>query len=58
MINENIWQKMAEELAKQLELSKQHLDYCNWGDNWERQGTEPLKNSINKALETFNKLKV
>jgi hypothetical protein len=43
---------MAVTLEEALEMVKQleaHLDYCGWGDSWERECAEPLM----KELEEF-----
>lgn len=31
------YKKLAEDLAKALDAAVTHLDYCGYGDNWERE---------------------
>jgi hypothetical protein len=45
--------KVREELNEvrvALKAANDHLEYCNFGDSWEREGTGPLKEQIAKAL--------
>lgn len=38
------------ELLSALQEAKGHLEYCNYGDNYEREGTEPLKLQLEQAI--------
>ncbi len=37
------WKGLAKELAE-------HLDYCGWGDSWERECSEDLRERTEKEL--------
>ncbi len=37
-------------LVKALEAARDHLDYCGYGDSWERQCAEDLPDEIETAL--------
>lgn len=39
-----------EKLKDALQSASAHLDYCGYGDSWERQGTEGLEEQIKEAL--------
>ncbi len=38
-------------LHEALEAASNHLDYCGYGDKWEREGTGELQAQIGRALE-------
>lgn len=40
-----------DELKECLQKAQEHLDYCGWGDAWEREGTRPLQDRITAALQ-------
>jgi hypothetical protein len=44
-------------LGEALADAVAHLDYCGWGDSWERQGKEAIEPGIRSALETWEKLR-
>lgn len=46
-------QKAAPKLLKALKKAQEHLDYCNYGDNWERECAmhSKLPETIKKAIE-------
>lgn len=39
-----------ERLTAALKAASDHLEYCGYGDAWEREGTEGLRNQIADAL--------
>lgn len=47
--------KLEEQLLDALEAAKSHLEYCGYGDAWEREcaGNE-LPNKIEAAIEAAN----
>lgn len=38
-------------LVEALEAARNHLDYCGYGDSWEREYAEDLPDKIENALE-------
>ena len=40
-----------EELVKGLKDALYHLDYCGWGDAWERECSEDLRKELPALLE-------
>lgn len=48
---------LEKELLEVLKLAQEHLDYCNYGDNWERECAkhnklpEKISNIIEKVEE-------
>jgi len=42
------------QLLKALEMAKEHLEYCGYGDSWEREcaltGEDPLDKKIDAAI--------
>jgi len=44
-------------LAETLEEAKDHLDYCGYGDKWERECAGDLELKIETALDLYNKFK-
>ena len=47
-----------ESIVDALHEASNHLDYCNYGDSWERcvnEGDDPLNKRIERALSTGNK---
>ena len=48
---------MEKELFDALEMAVEHLDYCGWGDRWER-GCAMEKGGIHdKIMVTYEKYK-
>ncbi len=39
-----------EKLMKALEAAQYHLEYCGYGDKWERECAEGLPEQIDEAL--------
>lgn len=37
-----------------LQKASDHLEYCGYGDSWEREGTGPLRQEIAYALALAN----
>ncbi len=50
------YEHYIDELYSTLEKAASHLDYCGYGDNWERECAreQGLPELINKALEGGN----
>lgn len=48
--------KLEKQLLNALEAAKDHLEYCGYGDSWEREcaGNE-LPNKIEAAIEAAHK---
>lgn len=40
----------APDLLQALEAARDHLEYVGYGDDWERQGTESLRDQIDEAI--------
>ncbi len=40
-----------EELTQALQQALDHLDYCGWGDSWERECSENLRRELPALLE-------
>lgn len=51
-------ERAARELAKALDEANNHLDYCGWGDSWEREGATAAKlpEKVEAALITAKRL--
>lgn len=49
--------KVIKTLAKALEAAQDHLEYCGYGDNWERECAREnkLEEKIEKALKVAEK---
>ena len=45
-----------EELRRALEQALEHLDYCGWGDSWERECSEDLRRDLPALLERATRL--
>ena len=51
-------QDKLESIVDALQEASDHLDYCNYGDIWERcvnEGDDPLSKRIKQALSAGNK---
>lgn len=48
--------QVIQKLVEALEQAQEHLDYCNWGDKWEREVAEgqKLPDKIQDAVEAGN----
>lgn len=49
--------KLETKLYKALEKASEHLDYCGYGDSWERSCVPKLPKIIESALNTYEKEK-
>lgn len=51
--------KLLQTIGEALELASNHLDFCGYGDSWERECAEAqgLVDKIEIALEQFNAYK-
>jgi len=47
-------EKLINQLVEALDAAHKHLQYCGYGDSWEREGHEVLDKQIVKALEKGN----
>jgi hypothetical protein len=42
------YEKEYKKVYKLLKEAYEHLDYCNYGDNWERDCAEELRKKLDK----------
>ena len=47
MANEIDWKELAKELYD-------HLNYCGWGDSWERECSEELQDRAMRAFDSVS----
>ena len=47
-----------DELAKLFIQAAEHLDYCGYGDSYERSGTEGMRKQINEMMEKLKAMGV
>jgi acyl-CoA reductase-like NAD-dependent aldehyde dehydrogenase len=45
----------VKQLTKALQAASDHLDYCGYGDKWEREVSEKLPKQIERALKAAAK---
>ena len=48
-------ENLIKQLGETLQKASDHLDYCGYGDSWERECSQTLEKDINKVLENYNK---
>ena len=44
-------QEKIKQLHEALQAASDHLDYCGWGDSWERECAEPIMKQVADALQ-------
>lgn len=44
---------LAPKLYKALKAARDHLDYCGYGDKWERECAGNLEEQIEEALKSY-----
>lgn len=54
------WRRLAKVLHKTLKEASDHLDYCGYGDSWERECAQAskLEQKITKALDKAEEMKL
>lgn len=47
--------ELQPKLIEMMERLEEHLDYCGWGDSWERECSEKLREDLANLNEELSK---